>query len=158
MLVIGGGLIPARAGTTEINLSGWATGGAHPRSRGDHLNDQGRSQRIQGSSPLARGPLSCWSSQIRSAGLIPARAGTTEELAGHEDFYWAHPRSRGDHRGISYIFNRIWGSSPLARGPHLNLHDAAVCSGLIPARAGTTLTPPSCSSPKRAHPRSRGDH
>ena len=50
------------------------------------------------------------------------------------------------------------GSSPLARGPLHQLKERVTGGGLIPARAGTTLTIPALSGFARAHPRSRGDH
>ena len=70
----------------------------------------------------------------------------------------AHPRSRGDHRSARWESSISWGSSPLARGPR-GIGDAGhVAWGLIPARAGTTVTLNSFWGFLRAHPRSRGDH
>ena len=91
-------------------------------------------------------------------GLIPARAGNTGARTHTHRRERAHPRSRGEH-GFAVVFPAPGGgSSPLARGTHPYCHPARTRNGLIPARAGNTLTPPSCSSPKRAHPRSRGEH
>ena len=50
------------------------------------------------------------------------------------------------------------GSSPLARGPLDGEYRCYISLGLIPARAGTTCVHRECRSPRRAHPRSRGDH
>ena len=50
------GLIPARAGTTRQNVKSLQAGGAHPRSRGDHMTTAPTRRVAQGSSPLARGP------------------------------------------------------------------------------------------------------
>ena len=52
-------------------------------------------------------------------GLIPARAGTTWVRCLNMLMTWAHPRSRGDHKGIYSYREGGLGSSPLARGPHL---------------------------------------
>ena len=50
------------------------------------------------------------------------------------------------------------GSSPLARGA-LGGADELVCAhGLIPARAGSTLSPSLVMNLYGAHPRSRGEH
>ena len=51
------GLIPARAGTTAESGGFSSFGGAHPRSRGDHITASARANSSGGSSPLARGPL-----------------------------------------------------------------------------------------------------
>ena len=111
------GLIPARAGTTFSVLAVSVACGAHPRSRGDHtLAPNNRRTRL-GSSPLARGPLQCTVRRRRFRGLIPARAGTTSAEPFAALRRWAHPRSRGDHRMAGYSSRRVWGSSPLARGP-----------------------------------------
>ena len=95
-----GGLIPARAGTTDKyrirNHREWA----HPRSRGDHPGDTGVCCTTRGSSPLARGPPFEDVQHRKPRGLIPARAGTTNRLKRELGNDWAHPRSRGDHRRV----------------------------------------------------------
>ena len=71
------GLIPARAGNTPAGAAASAGGGAHPRSRGEHLPVIPNAARAAGSSPLARGTLSGWVACTVAGGLIPARAGNT---------------------------------------------------------------------------------
>ena len=51
------GLIPARAGNTSESFPDGNQGGAHPRSRGEHLRQLHRFCIVAGSSPLARGTL-----------------------------------------------------------------------------------------------------
>ena len=134
-----GGLIPARAGTTQTCRRPQCGYGAHPRSRGDHGLAEEIVNRISGSSPLARGPRGCELAVEGSAGLIPARAGTTSSPAISPRAGGAHPRSRGDHVRVHPVSSTARGSSPLARGP-LGLFDLPwQPPGLIPARAGTTL-------------------
>ena len=53
------GLIPARAGTTAMQLGNSQTARAHPRSRGDHMLEATPEPGYVGSSPLARGPQRC---------------------------------------------------------------------------------------------------
>ena len=113
---------------------------------------------MSGSSPLARGPLNARVDHDVPAGLIPARAGTTLRTASAAHRARAHPRSRGDHGGDTRLFQRGRGSSPLARGPRPRRSATTCRPGLIPARAGTTISHASNSSISRAHPRSRGDH
>ena len=91
-------------------------------------------------------------------GLIPACAGSTNQAESYRAHDRAHPRLCGEHRGISYIFNRIWGSSPPVRGAPVHPGQYLSCRGLIPACAGST-TQPSCRGGVHwAHPRLCGEH
>ena len=70
----------------------------------------------------------------------------------------AHPRSRGEHVVQQRRADNAVGSSLLARGTQLSLHQHCIHVGLIPARAGNTLWR-NCWAPARAaHPRSRREH
>ena len=152
------GLIPARAGTTISMRRLHESRRAHPRSRGDHAPTTRDSLPLRGSSPLARGPP-CPSEQLYAyPGLIPARAGTTTVSHASTMCPGAHPRSRGDHQGGAYVDMANEGSSPLARGPPEAVATAKANDGLIPARAGTTVSLDGKHFTDRAHPRSRGDH
>ena len=71
------GLIPARAGNTELRGAGAVDVGAHPRSRGEHARHGTKEGRRWGSSPLARGTQHDASDVPALTGLIPARAGNT---------------------------------------------------------------------------------
>ena len=151
-------LIPARAGNTVGRLIVLLAGGAHPRSRGEHVSSVSPFGWVLGSSPLARGTLSfpfvggrCW-------GLIPARAGNTCCILPTFRCRRAHPRSRGEHEGVFAKDGDDAGSSPLARGTLLD--DAIERSplGLIPARAGNTNPGSRPCLLRWAHPRSRGEH
>ena len=109
-----------------------------------------------GSSPLARGLRGNVVSQGDGLGIIPARAGFTSRLSGMESRVPDHPRSRGVYGRPSMYGAISGGSSPLARGlpcPHAG---TTLAPGIIPARAGFTLSqvwpPPTASD----HPRSRG--
>ena len=113
------GLIPARAGTTDGYITLEDIGGAHPRSRGDHLWVVPVRFGRAGSSPLARGPRVACRGCGGQWGLIPARAGTTWSLGYPSLPSRAHPRSRGDHIAPFKVRSETEGSSPLARGPHL---------------------------------------
>ena len=132
------GLIPARAGTTAAAVIEGCGDGAHPRSRGDHCSGVAEGLRYLGSSPLARGPLTCIIDINFARGLIPARAGTTVQRRRARGASRAHPRSRGDHQGVITSQTAREGSSPLARGPLGSQNQYVRSAGLIPARAGTT--------------------
>ena len=153
-----GGLIPARAGTTCVHAVSCMFPRAHPRSRGDHPLNRDMVYVTPGSSPLARGPLFFRRVDNLVSGLIPARAGTTVWGGVTIRTIRAHPRSRGDHNHRAGLLFSYWGSSPLARGPLTVASVAEMVFGLIPARAGTTMTGTLAPGSSRAHPRSRGDH
>ena len=151
-----GRIIPARAGFTMSDIIRERSPRDHPRSRGVYL--QAGSARItgEGSSPLARGLRRSSRRPGRDSGIIPARAGFTEEVDRQARQFADHPRSRGVYIRPATDRPSGVGSSPLARGLRLG---GAVGEGrrrIIPARAGFTCgdPPPGCS--RRDHPRSRG--
>ena len=71
------GLIPAHAGSTRApsrpSLPHWA----HPRSRGEHANEETSLPLFEGSSPLTRGAQTQPLTAHAAGGLIPAHAGST---------------------------------------------------------------------------------
>ncbi len=152
------GLIPARAGSTRSRISGRRVMAAHPRSRGEHSLDYGRTFKVIGSSPLARGAQLKRQNGGGSGGLIPARAGSTRSRRGSCHGSWAHPRSRGEHPRVPLFVAGSEGSSPLARGAHQQGRAHARRRGLIPARAGSTQLVSQLYGARQAHPRSRGEH
>ena len=152
------GLIPARAGSTFFLEMAGENRWAHPRSRGEHERGSHHVGVMVGSSPLARGALYITMRCLLFLGLIPARAGSTRYTYRYTQKYRAHPRSRGEHGHHGVSSRAVWGSSPLARGA-LDLPGGLTpTTGLIPARAGSTLVGCEVLVKCRAHPRSRGEH
>lgn len=92
-------------------------------------------------------------------GLIPARAGKTDEIAARLGLTRAHPHSRGEHALPRPPACAPSGSSPLTRGTQHFVSPVIFFRRLIPARAGgnTSACQPWGGS-FRAHPRSRGEH
>ena len=131
-------LIPARAGSTCPILSLPSSGWAHPRSRGEHPSEQTRARILAGSSPLARGALRRSQTREGTAGLIPARAGSTFWLLSLSRSPGTHPRSRGEHSKSKSSNSWVPGSSPLARGALIFSRWFLRRPRLIPARAGST--------------------
>ena len=152
------GLIPARAGNTSYPSLPYPLPGAHPRSRGEHMVSVTEGLPSAGSSPLARGTPLREGNLNRMSGLIPARAGNTNDRPRAVRDRRAHPRSRGEHQQARKMVFTSAGSSPLARGTPGQPARPPPGWGLIPARAGNTYS--SRESPLRygAHPRSRGEH
>ena len=95
------------------------SGGAHPRSRGEHERIARTRNLPLGSSPLARGTQGKTLELSASLGLIPARAGNTNLRGSTTTDTGAHPRSRGEHHLPTGRSASRKGSSPLARGTHL---------------------------------------
>ena len=131
-------------------------GSDHPRSRGVYLGDNNSRVGGVGSSPLARGLLDDRLDVVEASRIIPARAGFTMVLTTITTQTRDHPRSRGVYDLIMPRYNRMYGSSPLARGLHwLNRHPRADVR-IIPARAGFTPSTRNSWSGNSDHPRSRG--
>ena len=95
---------------------------------------------------------------LRRHRIIPACAGTTSSTTGARSRSRDHPRMRGDHDWALMTGALALGSSPHARGPHIGPYRALQRAGIIPACAGTTLSPLPRQSCNRDHPRMRGDH
>ena len=151
---------------------------AHPRSRGEHTwcsephSAKAAQPRLRwehtelslhdffkrGSSPLTRGTLARPSGRSAVHGLIPARAGNTRCRSRCHGYWWAHPRSRGEHRTLTLPRLPAEGSSPLARGTSGHCGSPGGCPGLIPARAGNITRFHPTENRRWAHPRSRGEH
>ena len=69
-----------------------------------------------GSSPPVRGALCVMSAMAPSAGLIPARAGSTTDTSAEAKAVGAHPRPCGEHEITSVSKLHQAGSSPPVRG------------------------------------------
>ena len=70
-------IIPARAGSTGGSASSEPAAWDHPRSCGEHFDDDMRATLMWGSSPLVRGARPEDLDVDGAAGIIPARAGST---------------------------------------------------------------------------------
>ena len=132
------GIIPARAGFTEVLPQARMPVSDHPRSRGVYVTFAAAAVESAGSSPLARGLLPPILDLTRTTGIIPARAGFTRAPARMPHLKKDHPRSRGVYDDNYKMYRYSAGSSPLARGLRRKLRADAALSGIIPARAGFT--------------------
>ena len=94
--------------------------------------------RKPGSSPLTRGAHEDAALLALAAGLIPAHAGSTGELAVVYRTATAHPRSRGEHSMVVEVIQLVGGSSPLTRGARPIRLCLPLRQRLIPAHAGST--------------------
>ena len=149
-------LIPARAGRTPPATLSTPRSSAHPRSCGADRDDPAGDVLDPGSSPLVRGgpPPRC--PRNPPPGLIPARAGRTDDEDVLHVGDGAHPRSCG---ADAFTYSQLTdggGSSPLVRGGPSASSSRLSRSRLIPARAGRTNRTRVGRLKSGAHPRSCG--
>ena len=155
-VVLGGRIIPARAGFTSNGCPTTPRPGDHPRSRGVYRAPRRSHPGCAGSSPLARGLPGYKGWRVIVMGIIPARAGFTRRRVTLTGDFRDHPRSRGVY--VTHTMFRLpeTGSSPLARGLLLTLIPDLADRRIIPARAGFTPPGHHCRGRRWDHPRSRG--
>ena len=113
---------------------------------------------VLGSSPLTRGKPRAGDGFEGSVRLIPAHAGKTARRSRPAWAARAHPRSRGENAKAAYVYTLKVGSSPLTRGKPTLHRCQQGRRRLIPAHAGKTLRSCAQRTPRRAHPRSRGEN
>ena len=109
-----------------------------------------------GSSPLARGLPQVTPRFSPGLGIIPARAGFTGTSGILRSRPTDHPRSRGVYVACLVPVTYHLGSSPLARGLQVGRRVRGGRLGIIPARAGFTLSRRVPWRRRSDHPRSRG--
>ena len=113
------GIIPACAGNTPPT-SPWKDGHRdHPRMRGEHLYSHRKKLTAAGSSPHARGTPRPTRRRGARGGIIPACAGNTTPEPPSSERSRDHPRMRGEHGAPHDQRADTQGSSPHARGTHL---------------------------------------
>ncbi|SUD58844.1 Domain of uncharacterised function (DUF2825) [Ectopseudomonas oleovorans] len=94
----------------------------------------------------------------RDGRFIPAGAGNTSGAACAVLSASVHPRWRGEHAYRQVQGNEDAGSSPLARGTHLQLSLGNLQIRFIPAGAGNTNWSREVQRFSSVHPRWRGEH
>ena len=132
------GIIPAYAGSTDLNTSSTAPIEDHPRIRGEHSQIRLSLALEQGSSPHTRGAPSRRRLAGRRRRIIPAYAGSTLYFDKPQTRNWDHPRIRGEHLIKCPFVLRGVGSSPHTRGAPSNRSLRKCPLRIIPAYAGST--------------------
>ena len=149
--------IPACAGNSKRYLSFASFSTVHPRLRGELAATKALLKEPVGSSPLARGTRYAGPYIKLKARFIPACAGNSLAFRSIPFIFSVHPRLRGELETSARRARFITGSSPLARGTHLDVWRNSDNERFIPACAGNS---PSSAHPWRkcaVHPRLRGE-
>ena len=133
-------LIPARAGKTFPCVDGRWRPSAHPRACGENIFTVMHTRKRGGSSPRVRGKHLSYRVLLLFRRLIPARAGKTTRRPRGRGCPWAHPRACGENDVDDASGACGSGSSPRVRGKPVQVIPDIRLVGLIPARAGKTVT------------------
>ena len=172
------GIIPACAGSTDIDAIKRLVAGDHPRMCGEHLDGDTLNNVASGSSPHVRGAPrpahlsrpsngiipACAGSTcrrrtgLRSRGIIPACAGSTIRWSTPPPVARDHPRMCGEHYFCAWSKLGQEGSSPHVRGARIESPTGHIRSGIIPACAGSTSVPVVGQWLGGDHPRMCGEH
>ena len=152
------GIIPACAGSTMGPTMRGRSTTDHPRMRGEHSKYPSTARSPPGSSPHARGALGVIVRCAGCEGIIPACAGSTTHRRCDQTRRGDHPRMRGEHSYAGAEGRHLWGSSPHARGAHLDDQGVLDVQRIIPACAGSTTRRRGTTCHRRDHPRMRGEH
>ena len=152
------GIIPAYAGSTVFLSVPGAFLPDHPRIRGEHDGQYRPRRRRQGSSPHTRGARSWLLLLGLAPRIIPAYAGSTDDVDSLDDADLDHPRIRGEHYGHTSVLRDDVGSSPHTRGAPAQMSARPNGLRIIPAYAGSTGSTSSGAGLRKDHPRIRGEH
>ena len=154
----GGGSSPHTRGALVSSSGNFHSDTDHPRIRGEHSSWSIFESYGQGSSPHTRGAPTAARPRFWRRGIIPAYAGSTAPRRTGRFGRTDHPRIRGEHRILKKGLSLYGGSSPHTRGALIHTEDRIDVTGIIPAYAGSTSSRSAQISPRRDHPRIRGEH
>ena len=134
------GIIPAYAGSTPREQSILAHVEDHPRVCGEHWCRCPLRVSPPGSSPRMRGALDYATQKSTIYGIIPAYAGSTDDIRSSQHIDRDHPRVCGEHYRSELSTETATGSSPRMRGAHPKKDEILQVGRIIPAYAGSTTT------------------
>ena len=151
-------IIPAYAGSTDLQSAPDHLRKDHPRVCGEHSIRALPAFVRRGSSPRMRG-APCRSTLLAcSAGIIPAYAGSTSLKALIAPTLRDHPRVCGEHEAGQGRLHPLGGSSPRMRGAQGRPAGSRLDKRIIPAYAGSTCRRSCATAWTRDHPRVCGEH
>ena len=136
----GGGIIPACAGSSPVEVSLVIEHQDHPRVCGEQTNFPKTADPHMGSSPRVRGAGTGAACRWTPRGIIPACAGSSSDRSGTHLIARDHPRVCGEQILRDILLTQSLGSSPRVRGAVPNFVLTNKELGIIPACAGSRLT------------------
>ncbi len=151
------GIIPARAGSRAQPDYPRRYVWDHPRACGEQPGMRERRDGFLGSSPRVRGAGQGRRLRHGAGGIIPARAGSSRSTCRTSSQPWDHPRACGEQNPPVVVADGNVGSSPRVRGADVMSNVIWNRLGIIPARAGSSLTKQCKVSATRDHPRACGE-
>ena len=131
-------IIPTCVGTRHYPANLSKTAGDHPHACGDKSSLSFLAKEEQGSSPRVWGQALATSSSSYGRGIIPTRVGTSSLRLASLRLRWDHPHACGDKCGVPQLFYELRGSSPRVWGQVFDIFSAAIATGIIPTRVGTS--------------------
>ena len=132
--------------------------GDHPRGCGEHFSAFPQVGYMDGSSPRMRGAHRRPDPADHGTGIIPADAGSTDEVISPIRYSRDHPRGCGEHSILGVLLPCTPGSSPRMRGAHQWAPWVLKTARIIPADAGSTIRPMVVAPYTEDHPRGCGEH
>ena len=151
------GVIPARAGSRAPSPRTAPSPRDHPRACGEQADSLEPAVLELGSSPRVRGAVLASSRTRQRSGIIPARAGSRLMFSSGNLRNGDHPRACGEQFDRMPCEIPTAGSSPRVRGAAETQATRLGGEGIIPARAGSSLTKQCKVSATRDHPRACGE-
>ena len=151
-------IIPADAGSTEIDIAGSSCRMDHPRRCGEHKGNVRQSLENMGSSPQMRGARHGLTHILAGEGIIPADAGSTHNCQSRRVETQDHPRRCGEHQVEHIAAVAQLGSSPQMRGAPGRPARLCPARRIIPADAGSTSLRYRWTVILMDHPRRCGEH
>ena len=156
---MGGGIIPAYAGSTRLRAFADTRRRDHPRIRGEHSGQSQVAVGFDGSSPHTRGARVQHQPVKAQPRIIPAYAGSTRATARIWRAPRDHPRIRGEHGGGWAWLTIGGGDHPRIRGEHRKCAvTMAPNTGSSPHTRGALRVAARRCFLRWDHPRIRGEH
>ena len=151
------GIIPACAGSSGCARGRCGARRGHPRVCGEQYLLSYTAMPPAGSSPRVRGAVHEVGRVAQAHGIIPARAGSRTQRGLDIGSSRDHPRACGEQSWTFRDDETSVGSSPRVRGAAATHHDRAELMRIIPARAGSSVSPDPSSLEWGDHPRACGE-
>ena len=131
-------IIPTRVGTRLAVRDDDVVHGDHPHACGDKTLSSKSLKDCWGSSPRVWGQVIAKFFSKGRTRIIPTRVGTSSLRLASLRLRWDHPHACGDKCGVPQLFYELRGSSPRVWGQVFDIFSAAIATGIIPTRVGTS--------------------